>query len=176
MIRAARESDLERLRDIERAAGSLFLELDMRSVAEDEPPTIGELSAFQRAGRAWVATEGDHPVGYLLLSIVDGDAHVEQVSVHPAWSGRGLGGALVDTAATWAVRLGMHAMTLTTFRDVPWNAPYYERLGFRVIGESEWGPQLRHLREEEVDRGLDRWRRVAMRRSLGSASGASPEQ
>jgi hypothetical protein len=33
----------------------------------------------------------------------------------------------------WAQRHGLAALTLTTFTDVPWNMPYYERLGFRHL-------------------------------------------
>lgn len=62
----------------------------------------------------------------------------------------------------------MTALTLTTFSDVPWNRPYYERLGFRVLDEVELSPGLRRIRREEAQRGLDRWGRVAMRRRLGT--------
>ena len=57
-------------------------------------------------------------------------------------------------------------MTLTTFRDVPWNGPYYERCGFRVVEPGELGPGLRRIRAAEVARGLDAEPRVAMRQDL----------
>ena len=72
----------------------------------------------------------DRPIAYLVSSVVDGCAHVEQVSVAPAHAHRGLGAALVDHLGAVAAAEGRPALTLTTFRDVPWNAPYYERLGF----------------------------------------------
>ena len=62
--------------------------------------------------------------------------------------------------------LVLDALTLTTFRDVPWNAPYYRRCGFRVLDEQEWTPGLRAIREREAGHGLDRWPRVCMRRDL----------
>jgi hypothetical protein len=61
---------------------------------------------------------------------------------------------------------GVPALTLTTFRDVPWNAPYYARIGFRVLVEAELTQGLRGIRDAEAAHGLDRWPRVCMRREL----------
>ena len=155
------------LQDIERAAGAPFRDLDMAAVAEDPPLPITALAAFARGGRAWVYTdEQDRPAAYLLLEIVDGDAHVEQVSVHPDHARRGIGAALLEVAAEWARASDLPALTLTTFANVPWNAPYYARLGFEVIPAGHLGPGLRRLRSTEAAHGLDRWPRVAMRRPL----------
>jgi len=51
---------------------------------------------------------------------------------------------------------------------VPWNSPYYARLGFHEIEEPAIGPGLGELRRKETDRGLDRWPRVAMRRGISN--------
>lgn len=55
VLREARPRDLPDLRELERAAGAPFRGLGMEAVADDEPPTLTELNAFQTAGRAWVA-------------------------------------------------------------------------------------------------------------------------
>jgi GNAT superfamily N-acetyltransferase len=168
MIRPARPADLLALREVERAAGAPFRELGMAAVADDEPPTIAELAAYQRDGRAWVVPDAaDRPVAYLLVGAVDGNAHIEQVSVHPSHARLGLGRALLETAARWAARRGLAALTLTTFADVPWNAPYYERLGFRVLNDLEITSGLRRIEEHEARRGLARWPRVTMWRAIG---------
>ncbi len=98
--------------------------------------------------------------------MLDGSAHVEQVSVHSDYARRGLGAALLDHTATWAQRHGLAALTLTTFTDVPWNAPYYERLGFRHLCDTELTPGLRAVRAREAERGLDAWPRTTMRRDI----------
>ncbi|WP_235928684.1 GNAT family N-acetyltransferase [Nesterenkonia haasae] len=91
MIRSARPRDLNDLREIERAAGLAFYDLGMDSIAEDEPPTLEELAVFQEAERAWVAVdEDDRPTAYLLLDTVDGNAHIEQVTVHPDHARQGI--------------------------------------------------------------------------------------
>ncbi|MDD7964204.1 GNAT family N-acetyltransferase [Actinomycetospora lemnae] len=165
-VRAARGHELEALRQIEIAAGAVFREVGMDPIADDAPPSVVVLQGALDRGGLWVAADGDRPVAYLMDDVVDGEAHLEQVSVHPAHARRGLGARLVEDLAARARSAGRAAVTLTTFVDVPWNAPYYARLGFRVLADDELGPGLRAVRRAEVARGLDRWPRVAMRLDL----------
>ncbi|MGW4519707.1 GNAT family N-acetyltransferase [Amycolatopsis sp. NPDC004378] len=167
MIRLARPDDLPALIDVEREAGHLFRALGMTAIADDDPGSVAELAVYQSDGRAWVsADDGDRPVAYLVAEVVDGCAHIEQVSVRPSHGRRGLGSALIETLAAWAGARGLPALTLTTFAEVPWNAPYYERLRFRVLADGEIGDGLRAIRRAETARGLDAWPRVAMIRPL----------
>ena len=167
MIRLASPGDLPALIDVEREAGALFRDVGMDAIADDDPGSVAELAVYQSAGRAWVSVDAaDRPVAYLVADVVDGCAHIEQVSVRPAHARRGLGSALIETLAEWAAARGLRALTLTTFAAVPWNAPYYERLRFRVVPEAEIGPGLRSIRRAEAARGLDAWPRVAMIRPL----------
>jgi GNAT superfamily N-acetyltransferase len=108
----------------------------------------------------------DEPVGFAVADVIDGAAHIEQVSVHPAHAHQRIGAMLLDHVAAWAVRQGLPAMTLVTFRGVPWNAPYYERLGFRELAASEVTPGL--IARRAADRGADGdgYARVCMRRDL----------
>jgi ribosomal protein S18 acetylase RimI-like enzyme len=110
--------------------------------------------------------DDDEPVAYLMAGLVDGCLQIEQVTVHPGSARRGLGRALLDHAANRAAADGLPALTLTTFAQVPWNAPYYARCGFRVLDDAQITPGLRAIREREAAMGLDRWPRVCMRRDL----------
>ena len=101
------------------------------------------------------------------MDVVDGNAHIEQLSVHPSHARQGLGKALLDTAVAWAQQHGLPAVTLTTYASVPWNAPYYERLGFQVLTEDQMSSGLRSIREHEAARGLAAWTRVTMWRAVG---------
>ncbi|NUP22783.1 MAG: GNAT family N-acetyltransferase [Streptomyces sp.] len=164
-IRPVLPGELPALQDIERAAGAAFRDLGMAAIADDEPPALDVLEHYRRAGRAWVAhDDGDRPVGYLICEPVDGALHIEQVSVHPDHAHRRIGRALLAYAADRAHEENLTALTLTTFTEVPWNAPYYERLGFRVLDEAELTPGLRKIRAHEAELGLDHWPRVCMRR------------
>lgn len=167
-IRPAAPGELPALQDVERAAGTPFHDVGMPDIAEDEPPALDLLERYRRAGRCWVAavTDDDRPVAYLIAEPVDGALHVDQISVHPAAARRGVGRTLLAHAASRAREEGLTALTLTTFTDVPWNAPYYARLGFRTLTEPELTPGLRRIRAEEAAYGLDRWPRVCMRRDV----------
>ena len=167
LIRPARPTDLPALPGIEAAAGAAFAEIGMPEIADDLDPTVEDLEPYQRAGRAWVAVDhGDQPVAYLIADQVDGCCHIEQVTVHPDYARQGVGRELIEEAARWANEQGLAALTLTTFAEVPWNAPYYLRCGFRVLPDTEIAPELRALRRAEAARGLDAWPRVCMARDL----------
>lgn len=167
MIREARPEELALLQDIEVAAGRLFAEVGMEKVARDEPLPLEDLRRYQSDRRAWVATDAlDSPVAYLIAEPVDGNVHIEQVSVHPDSAGKRIGRALIEHVAGWAVARDVPALTLTTFSEVPWNGPYYERCGFRRLTEAELTPGLRAIRSREAAHGLDEWPRVCMRRDL----------
>lgn len=167
MIRPATRADFARLQEIERAAGAIFRDVGMGEVADDAPPSIEELDRHRRAGLAWVAVgPAGEAVAYLIAEPVDAGLHVAQVSVHPAYAHRGIGRSLIDFAASYAADAGFPALTLTTFEDVAWNAPYYRRCGFDILDERSWTPGLRAVREQEAQLGLNRWPRVCMRRQV----------
>jgi GNAT superfamily N-acetyltransferase len=123
------------------------------------------LAHYTELGRCWAAVDdAGGPIGYVLVNAVDGSAHVEQVSVHPDHQGSGVGRALMERVYEWADEEGTPAVTLTTFSDVPWNAPLYRHLGFRVLRDEEVGPGLRVIRDRETAHGVDPARRVCMLR------------
>lgn len=158
-IRPATRDDIDRLREVELDAGAAFRVLGMDVVADGPPPSAVVLGGFVDRGAAWVLSVASAVAAYRLDAVVDGVSHLEQVSVDPAFARRGLGRRLIE-------HLADHhgAVTLTTYTDVPWNGPYYARLGFRRLADDELGPGLRAIRRTEAARGLDRWPRCAMRR------------
>ncbi|RRR98439.1 GNAT family N-acetyltransferase [Glycomyces terrestris] len=166
-IRVVTEADLPLLQDIERAAGECFRTVGMEAIADDEPLTLKELDDYRRTGLAWAAADDrGAPAAYLIAEPIDGALHIEQVSVHPDWARRGVGRRLIDHAAACAAADGLDALTLTTFAEVPWNAPYYARLGFAPLPEAALTPGLRAVVDREAAHGIDRWPRVCMRRPL----------
>lgn len=165
-VRLARVEELSAVQDIDRAAGQMFSDVAMPEICEMlwSPQA---LAACREQGRLRVITSADdYPAGFLITDMVDGCLHVEQVSVDPASARRGLGRALLAHAAGQAVTAGVPALTLTTFANVPWNAPYYARCGFRVLDDEEVTAGLRAIRQREASFGLDRWPRVCMRHDL----------
>jgi GNAT superfamily N-acetyltransferase len=165
-VRQARPADVGRLQAIQLAAGNAFRDIGMPSVADSPPLPAESLSGYWRAGRAWVAAdEYDEPVGFVVADVVDECVHIDQVSVHPAHAHQRIGAMLLDYVAAWGAGQDLHAMTLITFRGVPWNAPYYERLGFHELAEAEVSPGLAARKAVE---GGNLSARVCMLRDLPS--------
>ena len=81
-----------------------------------------------------VLVAGDPPVGLCRIDGIAGGAHLEQLSVHPERAGRGLGRALLRSGCDWAAAHGYLEITLATYRDVPWNGPFYASEGFVELG------------------------------------------
>lgn len=68
--------------------------------------------------------------------------------------GRGVGRALLAHAADWARARGLTALSLTTFRHVPWNAPFYASFGFREWDPAEAPASIRQALNYEAAKGL----------------------
>ncbi|UMG91656.1 GNAT family N-acetyltransferase [Nocardioides sp. TF02-7] len=157
-VRPAEPADLPRLAVVEGAADGLFAELF--GDPGWDPPTSGEARAAE-PGFLLVAEADGVVVGFAHVLDLAGHAHLEQLAVHPEHSRRGHGTALVRAALAEARRRGHDELTLSTYADVPWNAPYYRRLGFRELHELP--PHLERVREHERAIGLERHgRRVLM--------------
>ncbi len=162
-IRRARSRDLPKLSAIERQAGEPFREVGLDSVADAEPTAVEVLESALHRDRLWVADQGGEPVGFALLGEVDGERHLLELSVHPDHARMGLGTWLVDVVRDEARRMGHQALTLTTYRDVPWNGPFYRRLGFEPLEREDAGPELAKIRQREIDEGLDAQPREILR-------------
>lgn len=159
-IRTATAADLALLPDLEAAADTLLAGMpgiDSTALAALPPPApAGELAAALQ-----VLVGGEPAAGFARIEEVGGSAHLEQLSVHPAAAGAGLGRQLVGAALHWARVHGYPGMTLCTFAGVPFNAPFYRSCGFSVI---EPQGELAGLRRLEAELGLDDvGARVAMR-------------
>jgi len=116
-----------------------------------------------RDGRLWVALRASSPVGFALVEMLADDLpHLAEVDVHPAHGRRGLGTALVQRVCEWATASGYVLVTLSTFRAVPWNFPFYARLGFVEMPRETLRRELAAVVSGEAERGLDPEARVVM--------------
>lgn len=166
-VRGAVESDLPRLPDIERSAARAFRKLKMDRIADEPPSPVSFHRDVLETGALWVAEKPPALlVGFLAMIRVDGEAHVKEVSVAEDHARQGIGRSLMAAGIEWARGQGFPSVTLTTFRTVPMNGPFYRSLGFREIPADQMGPELAAIRRKERERGLDEWPRVAMRLAL----------
>jgi GNAT superfamily N-acetyltransferase len=94
-------------------------------------------------------------VGYLAGRVERPRLHIDEVDVLRAFQGRGIGRALLTTAADWARSNDLQALSLTTFRNVPWNAPFYASFGFREWDPAEAPASIRASLAHEAALGLE---------------------
>ncbi|HAS1948595.1 MAG: GNAT family N-acetyltransferase [Enterobacter asburiae] len=164
-VRPTRPGDVASLPAIERAAGERFREdPELAWLADGEVISAEHHLEYVERGLSWLALANDQPVGFILAEAHPSSLFIVELSVDLEWQGKGIGRQLIACVADHARKRGLTALTLTTFRDVPWNAPFYAKLGFEYIAELT--PELREKREEEAAHGLAYNSRCAMRLPL----------
>jgi GNAT superfamily N-acetyltransferase len=161
-ITSARPEHLEALAEIELAAATMLKGHAPAAVLEESTPRAKLVRARQE-GRLWVVLFEETPVGFALVEMLAEDLpHLQEMDMTPDHGHRGLGTALLHTVLDWVARAGHRQVTLTTFRNVPWNMPFYSRQGFVEIHPHELRPELEAIVRDEAGRGLDRAQRVVM--------------
>ena len=157
-VRPAEPGETALLEEIAQRAETLF-----RVAGMQLPRVVFPVDAMHEAKAVFV--HGRPPDGFVRVEEVDGLAHVEELAVLPSHMRQGVGTALLEAACGWAKNRGYSAITLTTYADVPWNAPFYAGRGFVEIAELT--PELAELRDWERTVGLDELGpRIVMRRSF----------
>ena len=163
-LRAARTSEVDRVRAIERVSASRFIGTARAALADDEPTDAATLAQRVAAGGLLVAEQDGEVVAFVMFREVEGCGYIEQIDVLPSHERRGIGARLIEAVAEVARGRGWPALTLSTFKDVPFNAPYYRRLGFADV--EALTPGMAEIRAEHEARGLDESARVFMRRAV----------
>jgi GNAT superfamily N-acetyltransferase len=104
------------------------------------------------AQSVWVAENNDVRAGFVTTRQHQSELHVLELAVHLDHQRKGIGRALMEVAIQAARDRGCTAVTLTTFRVVVWNAPFYRRLGFEILDAPP--PHLSAVLDFEAERGL----------------------
>jgi len=162
-IRLARAGDAAYLPAIERAAATLFADdpaadqVDFNDVWTED----GHRKLIAK-GHCLVAEIGETIVGFLASQPFGRELHIWEMDVHPDAQGQGVGAVLLRACLVDAANSGFRAVTLTTFRDVAWNGPFYSRIGFAEVEDLKAHPRLAKELAEEAAAGLPPERRIAM--------------
>ena len=165
MIRAAHPHEMRLLPQIENAADRRFARVGLQLVVDMPGHSIAALEHGRRHGLLWVAVSPrGHVVGFALMELKRGIALIEQLSVLDRWQGCGFGSALLARCAATARALGHEPLYLTTYRDIAWNKPFYERRGFTEVPRGALNRTLRGVLLLEVSHGHPVWRRAVMKR------------
>lgn len=164
LIRKGSAGDIEPLLDIERRAAQLLLQHGNHDLFAMHSLSAHDLQRGIQQALLQVAEVAGQPVGFALCGEIDGHAHLFEMDVLPEHGRRGIGSALLEAVCRDAFARSCPSMTLTTLRDVPWNAPFYARRGFVELPEPAWGPALRKIIERERMLGFPMQMRVVMQR------------
>jgi GNAT superfamily N-acetyltransferase len=157
--------DLPKLPIIEQAAAMQFRTTPYAFIAEDDDLISAGIDLDH--DYVWVVVDADdQPVGFAIAHIHETSVHLHEIDIHPEHARQGLGRRLVQTIAEWAKERDVSALTLTTFRDIPWNGPYYARLGFRTLDPGEISQALQRVRQKEAESGLPMENRICMQLNL----------
>lgn len=166
-IRSARAEELPLLAQIERSAAALFLGTPYAFLVNDEPLSLDFVRQRFQVGQVWVSADPQNVVvGFAITRAVDDTIYLQEMDVASAHGRRGLGSALVEAVCGWAKLQGYGTISLSTFRDLPWNAPFYGKLGFQILDEAELSICLQQIRQQELEAGLPISDRVIMSREL----------
>jgi tRNA (cytidine/uridine-2'-O-)-methyltransferase len=167
-LRRGRDGDIPRLREIEHDGARIYAAIGYDFCVTGEVRDAEEHRRGLDSGALFVIDGPDGaPVAFALGWIVDGRAHLAELSVMMAHQRRGLGRALIAAVERWARAGGFTELTLTTFRDVAWNAPLYERMGWVEVDPADGRPGLAAVMAFEAAFGYAARPRIAMAKPLG---------
>ncbi|MBZ5795256.1 GNAT family N-acetyltransferase [Burkholderia contaminans] len=165
LIRPATREDAAAMAAVEVAAAQRFRAIGMTHIAEAEPTDTAAVLVRIDGGRAYVAVDTQGVcVGFAFYRLLDTRRlYLEELDVAPSHAGQRIGARLIEQVTARAAQEGIAEVVLSTFRDAPWNAPYYARLGFSIVDDAMLDDTLRAIRAHHVALGLDETQRVFMR-------------
>jgi len=168
-ISGAAAAEIPALIAIDLAAGQLFAGTGMLpdEALDDHVPADILEEAIPGGHLAVVRDRDGVPAGFVMTSPRPGMLYLDQISVHPAHGRRGLGAALVKWVVKDARRRGRRSVTLSTFRKVPWNGPFYRKLGFRELPRKRMAFWMLEIESLQAEKGLDVTQRCFMQRKVG---------
>ncbi|WP_321326727.1 GNAT family N-acetyltransferase [uncultured Parasphingorhabdus sp.] len=166
-IRAATSDDAPSLPEIESSAAKAYLSVPgLEWIAGEAPMPADSHRIYIAEGSVWVAVTDRHCVGFLASTIFDDALHIIELSVADGYQGQGIGRRLMETAREFAAEQNSQALTLTTFRDLPFNEHFYRTLGYQTLESAEMPKRLADILTAESENGLPGNRRCAMRLML----------
>jgi len=166
-IRRPQFSDIPLLAQVERSAAELFRTANLGFLLDGPTVDPSLLFAMANANHLWVAANKyDQPIGFLGGEELDGNFHIVEISVAREYQGRGIGKALMATMLQQVRQERYKSITLTTYRNLPWNGPWYSKMGFVEVAPQDMGPRYVAILDTEAQHGMDVGNRCVMRLAL----------
>ncbi len=167
MIRPSATADIFRLQEIERAAAELFRGSGLIDIDNMAVVSLTDHIASITAGLSFVCQVEGRVAGFAIGEWQGRDAYLHELDVDPAYQKRGIGASLVRAFADGARTSGADDIYLATFRDPPWNAPFYRKLGFEDVARADYLTWMTALEESQAS-FLDLSTRVFMKLGAGA--------
>ncbi len=166
-LRLARAEDAGAFHTVEEDAADLLRqEPSLQGIPVPPSTSAADYHILIGKGHCLSATLNGQVIGFAAARPVGRELHLDEISVSRSHQGKGIGAALLEALAVDAGNSGFRAITLNTYRDIPWNAPFYARHGFVEVENFEGRPHLAESLEGAVALGMPRERRCAMIRFL----------
>ncbi|MFL0355630.1 GNAT family N-acetyltransferase [Erythrobacter sp. GH1-10] len=162
-LRLARPEDAEAFHTVEEDAARLLAdEPSLAGLPIPPSNSADEYRAMIAQRHCLTAVSGDEVIGFAATRRHGRELHLHELSVATAFQRKRIGATLLNALKIDGRNAGVRAITLHTFRDVPWNAPFYSRHGFEIIKDLDAYPRLAAGQDAAVEFGLPRDRRCAM--------------
>ena len=164
VIRAPRLDEINKLVRIEKEADRRYLETRFRAFADTAGIPTDVARRYIAEDRLLVAVVDEEPIAFIgwHTSADPTVLGVSQVSVLTEFGRRGIGTRLLNTVLGRARAEGYRSVVLATQIEVPWNEPWYRRLGFRSVDPTDWTDWMRESVAEQQSSGIDWEHRVWM--------------
>lgn len=164
-LRPARLGDIPRMQEIEDDAGEIFDGLQLVEFDDLAVVSIGEHAESIEAGLSFIAEVDGRAAGFVMGVMYGADAYLHELDVERAHQKKRIGAMLVRAFNDAARAKGARVVYLSTFRDPPWNAPFYRSLGFSEVARDDYFDWMRQIETQQAE-FLDISTRVFMRMML----------
>ena len=162
LIRNASPEDIKFLPDIEKEAARLFIKYGLEAGVFNDVSSISDLQAAQKNELLWIAEFKKKIIGFAFAEKISSGLVLLEIDVLPVFNQQGIGTALVRKVLANAQKKGFNRVFLTTFKEIPWNYPFYKKLGFKVVNSDKYEEDIIRIVDRENSAGLDKEKRVVM--------------
>lgn len=148
--RPSRVADIFRLQEVERAAAELFRGSGLVDIDSMAVVSLTDHTAAIETGLSLACEVDGRIAGFVIGEWQGEDVYLHELDVDPVFQRRGVGGALVRAFIDLAKAKRARDVYLATFRDPPWNAPFYRKVGFAAVSRDDYLPWMTALEEGQA--------------------------